>query len=196
MDAFELLYAGIARFARLTKEKKQLLAESFEKLSVKKNEFLLRKGEICKYDYFITAGCVKMNYSNSRGVEDIVRFAPENCWITDPDSFLNNKPGFYNIQAVEDSELLQITKEKLDAVCKEINALQTLAAERWQNEYISLQQQTVQNEFMTPEEKFNLFVKNYPGLIQRLPLWLTAAHLGITPDTLGNLKRKQAAALS
>lgn len=196
MNALELLFANISRYTRLSKEKKQLLAESFEKLTIKKNEYLLRKNEICKYDYFIAAGCVKMSCSNSRGVESIIRFAPENCWMTDPDSFVNNKAGFYNIQAVEDSELLRINKEKLDALCKEINGLQTLTAERWQNEYISLQQQTVQNEFMSPEEKFNLFIKNYPGLVLRLPLWMTAAHLCITPDTLGNLRRKQATTLS
>lgn len=196
MDAFELLFSNISRYTRLNKEKKQLITTLFETVSVNKNSYLIRKGEIMTYDYFVNEGCLRISYNDSRGVETIIRFAPEDFWITDPESFLYNKPTFYNMQAVEDTSLLRINKENFETLGKEISGFQSLLSQRWQNEFISLQQQTLQGPLMSPEEKFKLFILKYPGLVQRLPLWMAAAHLGITPDTLGNLRRKQAATLS
>lgn len=187
---------NIQKSLTLTVEEQQFFTSLLRQKSIRKKDYLLRIGEICRHDSFIVKGCFKVCYNDEKGVERIIKFTPENWWVVDLDSFLHSKPGFYYIQALEDSEVLQLHKSDYDHLHVKIPAFQQYSNERWQQGFIALQQRVLQSQSMTADERFEQFCQKYPGLEQRIPQKLIAAYLGITPEFLSMLRKKRATRFS
>lgn len=187
---------NIQKSLSLTEEEKQFFTSLLRQKSIRKKEYLLRIGEICRYDSFVVKGCFKVCYNDEKGVEKIIKFAPENWWVVDLDSFLHSKPAFYYIQALEDSQVLQLSRTDYDQLHIKIPAFQKFSNERWQQGFIALQQRVLQSQSMTADDRYEQFCHKYPGLDQRIPQKLIAAYLGITPEFLSMLRKKRATRFS
>lgn len=193
---FDLLISNISQHARLNRAEWDLFTSLLEARSIRKKEFLLREGEVCRYDYFVRKGCLKVCYTDEKGAECIIKFAIENWWVIDLDSFLNYMPSFYYIQAVEDTELFQLSKSNYDLLHERIPAMQQFSNKRWQEGFIALQKRISQNLSLTAEERYAHFKLKYPSLEQRIPQKLIAAYIGVTPEFLSVLRKKWATSLS
>jgi CRP-like cAMP-binding protein len=194
--SLQLVQSNIAQYIHLSPSEMNFFLSLLEERTVFKKEYLLRTGEICRYDYFITKGCVKVCYTDDKGAECIIKFAPENWWVIDLDSFLHKKPSFYYIQAIEDTNFLQLSRTNYDLLYQSIPQFQKFSNERWQNGFIALQQRIMQNLSMPAEERYHQFKHKYPELEQRIPQKLIAAYLGITPEFLSMLRKKWASQFS
>jgi len=194
--SFELITSHISRYIQISAEEMAFFISLLKTRSIRKKEFLLQSGEICRYDYFISKGCVKVCYTDEKGTECIIKFAPEDSWVIDLDSFLHRKPSFYYIQVIEDTEVLGLSRADYELLYKTIPQFQKFSNERWQTGFIALQQRVMQSLSMTAEERYQHFKVKYPGLEQRIPQKLTAAYLGITPEFLSKLRKKWASSFS
>jgi CRP-like cAMP-binding protein len=171
-----------------------MLISVVELRTFRKKEFILMAGDICRVETFVNSGCLKVFYTDSAGVEHNVKFAPENWWSLDLESFAMQTPAFYSIQAVEDTACVQISKAHHDWLYDKIPQLEKFARLRYQNSYILLQHRMTQNLFSTAEEKYEAFSKKYPGLELRIPQKDIASYLGITPEFLSMLRKKRSKA--
>lgn len=190
--AFESLIANITSCIDLSPDERDILASMPETRVFQKGEYLLEAGNICRHDFYISRGLVKVCYTDAAGVESIIKFAPENWWVVDLDSFLNNKPAFYYIQAIEETEVFLISRTNLDRLHTLVPQFHIFSSRRWQNGFIALQYRLMQSLSLTAEEKYQHFLEKYPGLDQRIPQKLIASYLGITPVFLSMLRRKWA----
>ncbi|RFM28303.1 Crp/Fnr family transcriptional regulator [Deminuibacter soli] len=188
----DLLIANITKQVPLSTAEQHLFTSLLEPRTVYKKEYLLRQGDICRHDYFVNTGCLKICYTDEKGIECVTKFAIENWWVIDIESYLYASPCFYYYQAVEDTTLLQISKTNLEHLLQTIPALQQFMTTRWQNSFIALQHRFVQSLSLSAEEKYRLFREKYPGLELRIPQKLVAAYLGITPEFLSRLRKKAA----
>jgi CRP-like cAMP-binding protein len=192
----DLILSDISRHVRLSKSEADLFTSVLESKTVDKKDYLIKSGEICRHDYFINKGCLKVCYANEKGIECVTKFAIENWWVVDIESFLNGTPSFFYCQAVEDTELLQISKANYQILIEQIPAIQKFTISRWQNSFIMLQHRFIQSNSLTAEEKYREFQRKYPGLDQRISLRLTASYLGITPEFLSVLRKRGTASFS
>jgi len=192
----ERITSNISPYLGAGQPAQDFFISKLEAKTVLKKQYLLRTGDVCRYDYFVNKGCLKVCYTDNKGVECVIKFAVENWWVVDLDSFLHRKPSFYYIQAVEDTELLQISKPNYDLLLREIPGLQKFSSERWQQGFIALQQRIIQNLSLTAEERYAHFKEKYPGLELRISQKLVAAYLGITAEFLSILRKKWATKLS
>ena len=192
----DLILASISRHAKLSQAEIDLLISVLEIKTIKKKEYLIRTGDLCRYDSFINKGCLKICYANEKGVECVTKFAIEDWWVVDIESFLKSTPAYFYYQAVEDTELLRISKANHLLLIDRIPAFQKFMLERWQNSFIMLQHRFTQNNSMTAEEKYHHFKLKYPGLDQRISLRLTASYLGITPEFLSVLRKREVTPIS
>ncbi|HNH31882.1 MAG TPA: Crp/Fnr family transcriptional regulator, partial [bacterium] len=135
-------------------------------------------------------GCFKVCYSDDTGTEFIVKFALENWWVVDLESFINQTPSFFYIQAIEDSKVLQLSRSNYDKLLRKIPAFHKFSNERWQNGFIALQHRIMHDQSMTAEERYRRFKEKYPTLEQRIPQKLIAAYLGITSEFLSMIRKK------
>ncbi|MBS1637790.1 MAG: Crp/Fnr family transcriptional regulator [Bacteroidetes bacterium] len=193
---FDLIISNISRDIKLTNEEVDFFISLLEFKVIEKKKYLLRTGDICRYDYFVNSGCLKVGYVDDKGTESIIKFALEDWWVVDLDSFLHCKPSFYFLQAIEETTVFQISKSNYDLLHQQIPKFEKFSNARWQNGFIALQQRIMQNLSLTAEEKYLHFKAKYPNLELRISQKLIASYLGISPEFLSVLRKKRATSLS
>jgi CRP-like cAMP-binding protein len=190
---YKLILKNISRFIDLNQEEQDLYISLLTVKKLKKKEFLLRQGEIARYDYFTTKGCLKIYKIDENGSEHISMFAVKDWWSGDMASFITQQPANYFIQALEDSEVLQMSKENFDKLFERIPKFERFYRILYQRSLVSYIQQSDQNISLNAEERYLKFIKKYPSLIHSVSQKNIAAYLGVTPEFLSVLRKKMAA---
>ncbi len=159
---------------------------------VKKNEIILREGEISDSTYFVEKGLLRMYSIDKAGKEHIIQFAPENWIISDTTSQLLNEKSRFYIEAIEESTIV-ITKE---GFFENLSKVYPDVAEKNQrlmfNHIKNLQNRVNALISTTAEERYMDFLKKYPNLMLRAPQWMVASYLGITPESLSRVRKELA----
>jgi len=164
--------------------------DNISSTKVQKGTILLHKGDICNFGYKIISGCLKSYVIDNSGKEHILQFAPEEWFISDMDSFFNNKPSTIFIDAIEDTEFLKLGKPAFEDLTKhDNNALKEQNLKMTKN-LISVNRRLIGLLSATAEERYFEFLQTYPTMVQRLPLKLIASYIGITPEYLSEIRRK------
>lgn len=187
---FESILRNVSEAIQLDESEEQWFISILEPRSFRKKEIISRSGDICQYETFVIKGCLKIFYLDNNGVEHIVKFAIANWWALDLQSFALQTPAFYSIQAIEDTETLRISKTNHDLLYERIPKFEKFSRIMFQNSYILLQHRMTQNLFSTAEEKYHHFKTKYPGLELRVSQKDIASYLGITPEFLSMLRKK------
>ena len=157
---------------------------------LRKHQYLLQEGDICKQHAFVTKGCLRSYFVDKDNVEHIVKFAVEHWWIADRDSLLSGEPAKLNIDAVEDSEAVLISKEGFDVICQQIPAFNDMVNNLLQSAYNASQNRVLANISLSACEKYENFLQRYPDLALRIPQGMIASYLGISPETLSRVRNQ------
>lgn len=173
----------------LDEEEKSIVEKVFKERKVKRRQFILQEGDVCKYNTFVVEGCFKMYMVDPNGKEHNLQFAIENWWIGDIGSFHSEEPSRLYIEAIENSVILQIKKEdqwKLFVDYPKFNRIFRVLAE---NAMVSLQNRILQNISSTAEERYLEFLKKNPQLFNRISNVQIASYLGVTPEFLSTIRK-------
>ena len=159
---------------------------------MRKKEFLLRSGEVCRVRYYINKGCFRRYTIDDHGKEVILNFAFEEWWIGDLESFQKHNPSIYYIQALEDSEVFCLSNEDLEPLYKAVPKFREFDNRKIENShYAMLKRLTLQSA--SQEEKYLALIQQYPELFQRVPLHYIASYLGMEPESLSRLRKRLSA---
>lgn len=173
-------------------EKVNLCSLHYEVKKVQKNQFLLQYGEICRYIYFVEKGLLKMYSIDKNGKEHIIQFAPESWLTSDRSSLYFNEKSIYYIEAVEDSEVLLLHPDFINKLIGEFPNSLEKSDILLQKHIKSLQDRINSLLGETAEERYMKFIKMYPDLLLRVPQWMIASYLGITPESLSRVRKELA----
>ncbi|MGN6196386.1 MAG: Crp/Fnr family transcriptional regulator [Ginsengibacter sp.] len=189
---FELLSKSINEHISLTEEEFNFCKTLFIPKKLRKRQYLLQEGDVCKYTAFVERGLLRTYIIDEKGNEPILQFSAEGWWIADLYSFLTNEPSRFNIEALEECELLLITKSSWDILLQKIPVFERYFRILIQNNLIATQRRLISSFSETAEEKYTKLINNFPGCIQRVPLHMVASYLGITPETLSRIRSQLA----
>ncbi len=184
------LLQHINQHIKLSSGNIEKLKKFFTIKSYKKKEYLLHFGSISRYEFFVIKGCLRTFIVDKNGTEHNIMFATENWWTGDIASFFNQTPTSYSIQALEKTDVLQISKEKWENLFIQIPEFGHYARVMFQNATVAQQSRIIQNLSYTAEERYLDFLAKSPNLIQRIPQKHIASYLGITPEFLSMLRNK------
>ena len=187
---FELLSESIREKISVSKEEFQFCKTLFLPKKLRKKQYLLQEGDVCKYTSFVEKGMLRTFTIDEKGNEPILQFSMEGWWIADLYSFLTDEPSQFNIEALEDCELLLITKENWNILLEKVPAFERYFRILIQNNLIATQRRLMSSLSETAEEKYTKLLDNFPGCIQRVPQHMIASYLGITPETLSRIRRR------
>jgi CRP/FNR family transcriptional regulator, anaerobic regulatory protein len=174
----------------LNEEEESIVEEAFKERRVKRRQFILQKGDICKHHTFVVEGCFRMYMVDEKGKEHNLQFAIENWWITDIGSLSSGDPSQLYIEALENSVVLQLNKEdqiKLFDDNPKFNRIFRVVTE---NALVSAQRRILQNISSTAEERYLDFLKRYPHFFSRISNVQIASYLGVTPEFLSTIRNK------
>jgi CRP-like cAMP-binding protein len=161
----------------------------FQLKEIKKKCCLLKKGEICKFEGFVVKGIFRIYHIDNKGAEQILYFALENWWITDIESFTNEKPSEFYIQAVEDSTVLIISKTDKELAYQSMPQVEKLFRIMTQKTLVALQRRMIDNLSKTAYERYIDFTEKFP-MHYRLSNLHIASYLGITREFLSKIRSK------
>ena len=170
----------------------EICSTFYEIKKVKKNEIILREGEISDSTFFVEKGLLRMYSIDKAGKEHVIQFAPENWIISDTTSQLLNEKSRFYIEAIEDSTVI-VTRE---GFFENLSKVYPDVAEKNQrlmfNHIKNLQSRVNALISTTAEERYLDFLKRYPNLMLRAPQWMVASYLGITPESLSRVRKELA----
>lgn len=186
----DLLLANIAKHISLNEKEKELFLSYLSTKKIRKRQYLVQEGEQSKYSAFVLSGCLRSYFIDANGFEHILQFAIEDWWIADMMSITTQKPGNLAIDALEDSEVLLLSREnqlKLFDECPKFERYFRIITE---NGMVSFQRRVLENISLPAAERYKNFAKRYPIMVQRLPQTQIASYLGITPEFLSKIRHQ------
>jgi len=187
---YELILKNISRYIQLTKEETEYFTSLLKEKKLRRKQYLLQEGDICRHENFVVQGCLRTYHIDSKGQEHIVQFAVEDWWIGDMYSFLTQKPSRYAIDALEDSVVLSIEKKSMDELYIKVPKFEKFYRHLLQNAFIALQERITSNISETGEERYRQFQLKYSKIEERVPQRMIASFLGLTPESLSRIRRQ------
>lgn len=185
------LFRHFNKYVALTEDDFQKMFRYFELRTVKKKEILVEAGSICRGNHFVLDGCLHMFFANDKGVERTVQFAIENWWMTDNLAYHNQTVTDFSIQAVENTRLLTITHGKQELLLKEFPQLEKYFRIIYQISYGSALVKMKYLTDLSKEKIYFQFTEQFPQFAQRVPQYLIASFLGLTPEYVSEIRAKK-----
>ena len=176
----------------LTDEEYELLSQFTFRKFLDKKVTIVESHKICKYVYFILKGSCYSYYVNDEGEKHAVQFAIEGHWITDQYSFFSRRPGIYDIETLEQTEVLVINRENFERICSASHLFEHFFRILMQNAFVALQYRLIKTNSEDAEHRYLEFVERYPHFAQRIPQYLIASYLGIKPQSLSRIRKELA----
>lgn len=189
---YSLILSNVSKHISLDDEESEYFVSLLEEVNIKRKEFLVRKGEVARYTYFVIQGCLRNYELDQEGGMHISLFAMKDWWISDLHSFLTQTPSHGFVDALENSELLRLSKSNYEKLFQKVPKFEHYFRILHQNAFVSLKDRVIGNLSLTAEERYNNFMDKYPELNLRLPQKQIAAYLGITPEFLSMLRSRMA----
>lgn len=178
----------INRYVSFTEEELEIFQSYLIPKTVRKKEFILKEGNYCTSRYFIAKGCVRLFYIDKKGNEQIIHFGIDNWWITEYESLINKDPSKVFIQALEPTELLELSEDSFEELCKKVPKTEQLFRKIMEKTYIAAQKRIEYIFSLNGEEQFQLFVNANPEFTQRVPQYMIASYLGMSPEFVSKVK--------
>ncbi len=188
---YDLILKNIARFIQLTPDEADRFTSIIKTRTLRKRQYLVQAGDVFRYECFVNKGALRIYHIDNNGQERIVNFAFEGWWTGDMYSFLSGQPALYNVDALEDCELLMIEKNNLEQLYIDIPKFDRFFRILLQNAYIAMQRRISDGMSLSAEQRYIDFLNRYPQFEQRLTLRQIASYLGITPESLSRIRRQR-----
>jgi CRP-like cAMP-binding protein len=191
---FESLFNYINNYTLtpLSQSDVELIKTAFTPKKLRKRQYFLQEGEVCKYFAFIVKGAMRQYTIDDKGVEHIVQLAIENWWVGDRESWVMLVPSTYNIDAWEETEILVLTRGNLLELLQQIPAMNEMVKSMDEKYAISTQKRLTASISLSAEKRYEDFVNRYPDLLQRFPQHIIASYLGIAKETLSRIRHQAA----
>jgi len=190
---FELLHEKMKEYVAIEDADLNLCSAHFQAGSYPKGSLLLREGEVCRFTYFVEKGSFRTYVIGEQGTEHILQFSLRGWWLGDLGSFHSEKPSRFMIEALEDSEVLQISKPSWDQLVEAVPALAKYHRKLIENSLIATQNRLIQSFSIDAKEKYRNLLQVFPDIFQIVPQYMIASYLGMSRETLSRVRNQLAA---
>jgi CRP-like cAMP-binding protein len=190
---FELLAKHILKRVSLSGTELDFMLSQFKLTRIKKRQFIVQPGFTAKHRNFVCTGAFRAYVVIDNGEDHTIQFAIEDWWITDYNSYYNGEPATMFVIALEDSVILQLSRENEDILKQANHKYETffrISAERAQAFHF---RQLITNLTQTAEFRYENFLDRYPQIVNRVPQYALASYLGMTTEYLSKLRNKRTA---
>jgi CRP-like cAMP-binding protein len=185
------LLKSFSKYVSLTPEEGEIVNALFTAKKFRRRQYILQEGDIARHETFIVSGVTRTYEVDEKGQEHVVQFGLEDWWVGDLYSFLASKPSKYNIDCIENTEVLQITKPDLDLLYEQVPKLERFFRIIIQNAFIAATTRVASTLAKSALERYDELIARYPQIEQRVPNHQIASYLGITPQSLSRIRAQR-----
>lgn len=185
---YDALLKNLSKYVTLTPEEEQVVCSLFTAKKFRRRQYILQEGSVARFETFILSGTTRTYEVDEKGQEHVVQFGLEDWWIGDLYSFLAETPSTYNIDCLDDTVVVQITKPNLEILYEKIPKMERHFRIMIQNAFIAAVSRVASTLTKTAVERYDEFIAKYPHIEQRVPNHQIASYLGITPQSLSRIR--------
>lgn len=185
---WDLLLKNLSKYVELTPEECEIIRSLFVYRKYRKRQYIQQEGEVTRLETFVIKGITRTYEVDETGQEHVIQFGPEDWWVGDLYSFLTDTPSKYNIDCLEDTEALQISKQDQETLYQRVPKMERHFRILIQNAFIASTQRLSSSLSKSASEQYEEFIKRYPHIEQRVPNHQIASYLGITPQSLSRIR--------
>lgn len=178
----------INKYVNLTEEEQAFLSSKVSYRKYLKGQFIVQQGDVCKYECYVISGCTKTFYVDDEGQEHIIMFSIEDWWTADMGSFISQTPADFNVQCLENTELVMFHYDTIEELYANIPKLERFFRQIIERAFVSSQKRIIRNFSLTAKDRYLYFKNQYPKIEQRIPQYMIASYLGITKEFLSKIK--------
>jgi len=178
----------ISNYISLTKEEEEFLTSKVSYRKYLKGQYILQQGDVCKHQCFVISGCTKTFHVDDSGQEHIVMFSIENWWTSDMGSFITQIPADYNIQCIDNTELIMFSFDVMESLYTEIPKLERFFRQIIEKALVASQKRIVRSFSLSAKDRYLYFKNQYPKIEKLIPQYMVASYLGITKEFLSKIK--------
>jgi CRP-like cAMP-binding protein len=189
MSAFDRLRVYLEKKAPFTEDEFTFMERLFLVKELPADQFLQRGGEVATHAAFVATGCLRSYVIDGKGKEHIVQFAPEDWWLADNNSLMAGTPSQYFYQAVEHSTLLLIDPPSHQRIIEHVPSYAASFRTGLQRHAAAKDQRIVSSLSASADERYQEFLRTYPSIALRVPQWMLASYLGVSPETLSRIRK-------
>ncbi|WP_266204989.1 Crp/Fnr family transcriptional regulator [Pontibacter kalidii] len=186
----QLYFQKFNEKVRLTEEEQDRIATYLTYKKLRRKQYLLQEGDVCKFIAFVEKGALRAYSVDDTSAEHIIQFGLEGWTISDLFSFLTGEPATYNIDAIEDSELVLISKAAHEELLQTMPKYETFTRLNITGAYLAMQRRLTSIIGSSVEERYQDFISLYPHIAQRVPQHMIASYMGLTPETLSRIRKR------
>lgn len=185
------LYNHIRRFVDIDKTEYDKVLSYFDHLVLDKKDLVIHAGDKCEQLYFVLQGCLHAYFIDNNGAEKTIQFAIEDWWITDFLAYHHQVKTDFHIQAVEASEVLCISYAKQQELYSHHPVMESYFRKMYEVGYGAAIRRLQYIFTYSKEEIFYRFRDQFPEFVNRIPQYLIATYLGLTPEYVSKLRGKK-----
>lgn len=185
---WELLISNLSKYVSLTSDEAMIIESLFVHRKFRKRQFILQEGDVSRFENFIVKGVTRTYEVDDKGQEHIIQFGLEDWWVGDMYSFLSETPSKYNIDCIEDTEVLQINKPALESLYAKVPKMERHFRILIQNAFIATTRRLSSSLSESAEHRYRDFLERYSHIEQRVANHHIASYLGITPQSLSRIR--------
>jgi CRP-like cAMP-binding protein len=183
----QVLKEHLAKTITLTDSEFDYFFSHFKPMSFKKGQTIISEGDKVACEYFVLKGCLKTFYVNEVQKMFILQFAMPTWWASDYGALYGNGKATVNLDCITDTDVLCITSEDREKLCKEIYELEYFFRWRSNKGYVAQQKRLLSLMNNDAKRRYEELMKMYPELYNSVPKQLIAAYLGVSRETLSRL---------
>lgn len=184
------LYRYLAQFDFLSVQEVDYIAASFTHKKIRKNELLVKEGQICDLIAFVEKGAVRAFTSDDKGEEHTTCFSFENQLVTVFDSFVSRKKAHKSIQAIEESSFFTINYPTFQHLSATLPSWIYLQEQLTRQAFEEKEYYHIHLKNKTAKDKYAHLLNEQAEIIKRASVAQIASYLGMTPRTLTRVKRE------
>ena len=187
---YEFFLDSLRKYISLSDEQALLITGKLQVRKVRKKQWLVTPGEYCKTEFFVSKGCFRAYHIDDSGKEHVIKFASEGWWITDIESLFSGLPATLYVEALEEGEVIVLQRSAQEELYDDIPELNKYFRLVYQKALANTSGRLLRTISGTAEQHYTQFIQQYPDIEQRVPQYMIASYLGITPEFLSKIKAR------
>lgn len=173
-----------------SQEETEAVKRYFEPVKFSRNTIIEEAGKIPDYLYYIVSGYLRLFYTDQNGNEVTTHINCPPGFFTSYSHFINETISEDYVECITDCELLRITKKDLDNLVRESQTMKDFSISVFQQSIAYNENRSRELSVLNAEERYLKLIKDYPEIIQNVPIQYIASFLGMKPESLSRIRRK------
>ena len=189
VDFLQNLKDKILSYNEVDDEHLEYWLQVYRKIVVEKGETLVSPGQLVDHFYYVAQGCIYY-YKLEDGEQKVLEFYTDDIFFTDLPAYVRGTPSNYYLKASEDTVVYAIKKSDTERSFSKSHQLERFGRLSMQEAFMKIFTRVERLSSRTNEERYLRLLEKRPDLFQRVPQYLIASYLGLTPVGLSKIRKR------